>query len=304
MSRLEDALASERGVLTGELPPVNTADERAVRAALDGYAELVDSLNVVDNSSARAHASPLSTAALAIRAGVEPVMHLTCRDRNRLALQSELLGASLLGVENVLCMTGDDVSAGDEPEAKRVFDLDSPQLLALAAGLVQGRFLSGRALDKAPQLFVGAVENPTAPPLDHRSDRALQKAMAGARFFQLQAVFEVAPLRHFMERAAANGLLARASVLATICVPGSARGLRWLRDRVPGIVVPEKLVAQVERLPAAAQAAACGDMALELGERMLDEVPSLRGLHVVSFQGTGVVARFRELVDARAPVRA
>lgn len=297
MSRLADALRGSGRALTAELPPVDAVDEYVVRAAIEAYAPFVDALNVVDNSAARAHASALSVAAVAVQAGVEPVMHVTCRDRNRLALQADLVGASLLRIENVLCMTGDDVSAGDEPEAKRVFDLDGPQLVALAAGISNGRYLSGRELGEAPALFIGAVENPTAPPVEHRADRALKKALAGARFFQLQVAFDVAPVLRFVERAAANGLLGHASLLATICVPGSARGLRWLRDKVPGVVVPEHLISAVERLPSSRQRGACHEAAVALGERLLAEVPLLRGLHVISFQGLAVVETLHELVS-------
>jgi methylenetetrahydrofolate reductase (NADPH) len=296
LSRLADALSGSGRVLTAELPPVDSVDELAVRSAIEAYAPFVDALNVVDNSAARAHASALSVAAVAARVGVEPVMHVACRDRNRLALQADLVGASLLQIENVLCMTGDDVSAGDEPESKRVFDLDGPQLVALAAGISNGRYLSGRELGASPPLFIGAVENPTAPPVEHRADRALKKALAGARFFQLQVVFDVAPILRFVERAAANGLLRHASLLATICVPGSARGLRWLRDKVPGVVVDENVISAVERLPASRQRAACHEAAVTLGERLLAEIPALRGLHVISFQGLAVVENLRELV--------
>jgi methylenetetrahydrofolate reductase (NADPH) len=303
VSRLADALGGSGRVLTAELPPIDTADAHAVRAAIEAYAPFVDALNVVDNSAARAHACALSVAAVAAKAGVEPVMHLTCRDRNRLALQADLVGASLLQIENILCMTGDDVSAGDEPQSKRVFDLDGPQLIALAAGISNGRYLSGRKLGSPPALFIGAVENPTAPPVEHRADRALKKALAGARFFQLQAVFEVAPVLGFAERAKTNGLLGRASLLATICVPGGARGLRWLRDRVPGVVVPDHVIGAVERLPSSQQRGACYEAAVALGERLLADVPSLRGLHVCSFQGPAVVETLRELVARTDPVR-
>lgn len=296
MSHLADALSGPGRVMTAELPPVDTVDEHAVRTAIDAYAPFVDALNVVDNSAARAHASALSVAAVAAQAGVEPVMHVTCRDRNRLALQADLVGASLLHIENVLCMTGDDVSAGDEPESKRVFDLDGPQLVALAAGISNGRYLSGRALGAPPGLFIGAVENPTAPPVEHRADRALKKALAGAQFFQLQVAFDVAPVLRFVERATVNGLLERASLLATICVPGSARGLRWLRDQVPGIVVPEQAISAVEHLPSSQQRAACHEAAVALAERLLGEVPSLSGLHVISFQGLAVVESVHQLV--------
>src|SRR5204862_2455525 len=123
-----------------------------------------DATNATDNTSAHAHASPLAVAIALKQLGMEPVMQLTCRDRNRLALEADIAGAALHGIENILCLTGDDVTAGDEPEARRVFDLDSVQLLAAARGIANGRYLSGRPIAPAPHLFLGAVENASAPP--------------------------------------------------------------------------------------------------------------------------------------------
>src|ERR671929_1202837 len=148
-----------------------------------------DAVNAPDTPAAHAHASPLAVSIALKAAGVEPVMQLACRDRNRLNLQAEIVGAAMHGIENISCMTGDDVIAGDEPETRRVFDLDSPQLISVANGLKNGRYLSGRVLEPAPRLFVGAVENPGAPPFGHRVSRAAKKAEAGARFLQLEICF-------------------------------------------------------------------------------------------------------------------
>src|SRR5437868_15406892 len=153
MSRLEDALADGRFVLTAELLTVDSGGLDAVHGHFQPYEEWVDAVNATDNTSAHAHASPLSIAIALKQLGMEPVMQLTCRDRNRLALQAELAGAALHGIENICCLTGDDVTAGDEPEARRVFDLDSIQLLATAGGLAAGRYLSGRRVEPAPHWF-------------------------------------------------------------------------------------------------------------------------------------------------------
>ena len=153
-------------------------------------------------------------------------MQLVCRDRNRLALQAEIAGAALHGIENICCLTGDDVTAGDEPEARRVFDLDSIQLLAVAEAMRNGRYLSGRKLDPPPHLFLGAVENPQAPPLDHRVDRALKKVRAGARFLQLQVVFELDAARALHgARRSRTGLRERAAILPSICLVRSPAAL-------------------------------------------------------------------------------
>src|ERR1700752_4174584 len=171
MSRLEEALTAGRFVVTSELLSVDSGGLDAVHERFAPFEDYVDATNATDNTSAHAHASPLAVAIALQRLGMGPVSPPTCRDPNRLALEPELAGAALHGVENILCLTGDDVTAGDEPEARRVFDLDSIQLLALGRTMMNGTYLSGRKIYPAPHFFLGAVENAGAPPYDHRVDR-------------------------------------------------------------------------------------------------------------------------------------
>src|SRR3954469_22461375 len=178
MSRLEQKLAGDGLVITGELPVVDGGGIEAVRQKLEQYEPWVDAINATDNTSAHAHASNVAVAIALKTLGVEPIMQIVCRDKNRLAIQSDIGGAALHGIENICCLTGDDVTAGDEPEARRVFDLDGPQVIVTAAALARGEYLSGRKLEPAPHLFIGAVENPGAPPLAYRAQRALKKARA------------------------------------------------------------------------------------------------------------------------------
>src|SRR6267378_6701810 len=206
MSRFEDAISAGRFVVTAELLTVNSGGLDAVHELFAPYEEYVDAVNATDNTAAHAHASPLAVAIALQQFGMEPIMQLVCRDRNRLALEAEIAGAALHGIENICCLTGDDVTAGDEPEARRVFDLDSTQLVALARAMARGTYLSGRKIDPAPRLFLGAVENPAAPPLDYRVDRALKKVRAGARFLQLQISFRPEQLDRFMAEAVQKGL--------------------------------------------------------------------------------------------------
>src|SRR5258705_11505198 len=222
MSRLEDALAQGRFVVTAELLTVDSGGFDAVRGHFHPYEEWVDAVNATDNTSAHAHASPLSIAIALKQLGMEPVMQLTCRDRNRLALQSEIAGAALHGIENISCLTGDDVTAGDEPETRRVFDLDSTQLVATAAAMARGTYLSGRKIDPAPHLFIGAVENPGAPPYDYRVDRALKKVRAGAQFLQLQCGFIREQLEYFMQGAVESGLAEQCAILPIVAKDGAA----------------------------------------------------------------------------------
>src|SRR5581483_1785542 len=193
--------------------------------------------------------------------------------------------------ENVCCLTGDDVTAGDEPEARRVFDLDAIQLLATAEAMRNGRYLSGRTLEPPPVLFLGAVENPAAPPVDHRVDRALKKERAGARFLQLQVGFDLAPLEAFMRRAVETGLAERVAILPSICLVRSPRALRFMDEHVPGISVAADVVERCER--AADPEAECFALGCELADAARS-LPGVRGLHLISFRKEAGIARLCE----------
>ena len=293
MSRLEQALADGRFVVTAEMPTIDGGGMDEVRFQLEPMAPYLDACNATDNTAAHAHASPLAIAIALRQCGMEPIMQLVCRDRNRLALAADLVGASLHGIENVCCLTGDDVTAGDEPEARRVFDLDSPQLLALARAVASGRYLSGRAIEPAPQLFLGAVENPGAPPFDYRAQRALKKVRAGARFLQLQICFEPERLAAFTAEAARLGVTEHAALLPSITILRSARALRFIDAKVPGISVPPAIIDRVEA--AADQQEACFDVAYELAQHAMAQ-PGVRGLHFISFRkDAGIAALCRRL---------
>ena len=281
MSRLEDAIAAGRFVLTAELLTVDTG---GVHERFAPYEDYVDAVNATDNTAAHAHASPLAVAIALKQLGMEPVMQLTCRDRNRLALEAELAGAALHGIENVCCLTGDDVTAGDEPEARRVFDLDSIQLLATARTLASGSYLSGRKIEPAPHFFLGAVENPGAPPYDYRVDRALKKARAGARFLQLQVSFRPEQLEAF----ATEELTSHVALLPSICLVRSPGALRFVDEKVPGIEVPPEIVERCER--AADPEAECFEVACELADHARS-LPGVAGLHLISFRREAGIAR-------------
>jgi methylenetetrahydrofolate reductase (NADPH) len=293
LSRLEQGLAQGRFVVTAEMPTIDAGGMDEVRFQLDPMAPYLDACNATDNTAAHAHASPLAVAVALQECGMEPIMQLVCRDRNRLALQAEIVGASLHGVENICCLTGDDVSAGDEPEARRVFDLDSPQLLATARSIASGRYLSGRSIEPPPHLFLGAVENPGAPPFEYRARRALKKVLAGARFLQLQICFAPHLLEEFMAEAVRLGVTERAAILPSITILRSARALRFIDEKVPGISVPSHIIQRVEA--ASDQQEACFDVAYELAQHALEQ-PGVRGLHFISFRkDAGIAALCRRL---------
>jgi methylenetetrahydrofolate reductase (NADPH) len=281
MSRLEDAIDAGRFVLTAELL---TIDTDGVYEKFAPYEDYVDAVNATDNTSAHAHASPLAVAIALKQLGMEPVMQLTCRDRNRIALEAELAGAALHGIENICCLTGDDVTAGDEPEARRVFDLDSIQLLATARTMMSGTYLSGRKIDPAPHFFLGAVENAGAPPYDHRVDRALTKVRAGARFLQLQVSFRPEQLAAFVQERIAS----QVALLPSICLVRSPGALRYIDEHVPGIEVPPETIERCER--AADPEAECFEVACELADHARS-LPGVAGLHLISFRREAGIAR-------------
>ncbi|HEY2600456.1 MAG TPA: methylenetetrahydrofolate reductase [Thermoleophilaceae bacterium] len=288
MSRLEEALRAGRLVITAEMPVIDGGGLPELQRQLAPMRQWLDAVNATDNTAAHAHASPLAVGIGLLQCGVEPVMQLVCRDRNRLALESDIVGAAMHGVENICCLTGDDVTAGDEPEARRVFDLDAPQLLAVAGTLAGGRYLSGRALEPAPKLFLGAVENPGAPPYEYRVERALMKAGAGARFLQLQIGFEPERLERFVAGAVECGLHEHVALIPSITILRSARALRFINDKVPGIEVPAAVIDRVER--ADDQHEACFELAYQQASHAL-ALPGVAGLHFISFRKDAGIAK-------------
>lgn len=206
-SALERLLRAGLFAVTAELNPPDSADPQEVYDAAVTLAAVCDAINATDASGANCHMSSVAICALLTRAGYSPVFQVSCRDRNRIAIQGDLLGAAAMGVSNVLCLTGDDVSNGDQPEAKRVFDFDSTQLLRTARIMRdEGVLLSGRRLTVPPRLFLGAAENPFAPPFAWRPLRLAKKVEAGADFIQTQYCFDVPRLAEFMQRVRDLGL--------------------------------------------------------------------------------------------------
>jgi methylenetetrahydrofolate reductase (NADPH) len=293
-SGLQEILRSGRFAVTCELRTTDSADPESIRRAGLPLRSHVDAVNCTDNAAAHTHISQVAAARLLIECGLEPIAQFGCRDRNRLGLQSDLLGAAALGVRNVVLMQGDDVTAGDHPEARAIWDLDSMHLIRTARILRdQGTYLSGRRLDQAPRYFVGAVENPFAPPHDFRPLRLLKKIEAGAEFIQTQVAFNLPRLRDFMARAADLGALERAHVLPSVFIPRSARALRYMRDQVPGIDVPIEYVERLDHTPAQRQAEESIRMATEI-VHSIREIPGVAGIHLISIKWEEAIARVVE----------
>jgi 5,10-methylenetetrahydrofolate reductase len=237
VSRLKDALDAGRFVVTGEVAPPLGTDLTAMSVAVELLAPVCDAINVTDNQGASLHLSSLAASRAVKEMGVEPIFQQTCRDRNRLALQSDLLAAWTLGLENVLVVTGDDPRGGDHPQAKGVFDLDSTQLLQVTAAMNAGTDMLGRPLKGGTGFYAGAAMFPEAEPWDIQLARTEEKIAAGARFFQTQAIFDLDKLVRAVDAVHAAG----AKVIAGIIVLRSARAIAFINEHLAGLMVPDHI---------------------------------------------------------------
>ncbi len=235
---LKEKIESKQLILCGEISPPQSCDGDVIREKARYFKGLVDAVNITDNQTAIARLSSIASAKILLDEGVEPIMQMTCRDRNRLAMQSDLLGAAALGLHNLLCVTGDYPTFGDQPEAKGVFDLDSIQLIAAVSHMNQGLLLSGHEMKKAPDFLIGAAANPCGQPLEMRLIRLHKKIQAGARFIQTQAVFDLELFSRWLQQAVAWGLTEKAVILAGVLPLKSIKAVRHMQQ-VPGVRIDE-----------------------------------------------------------------
>lgn len=291
--RFERVLRAGAFAVTAELSPPDSADPEDVYTRARVFDGRVDAINATDGSGANCHMSSVAVCALLTRIGYSPVLQISCRDRNRIAIQGDILGAAAMGVANLLCLTGDGVQAGDHPQAKPVFDLDCMSLTEIARRLRdEGRFESGRALTNRPKMFLGAVENPFAPPYDWRPLRLAKKIAAGAQFIQTQYCFDVPLLRRFMSRLDDLGLLDQVFILVGVGPLPSAKTAEWLRRQVAGVHIPDTVV---RRLAGAAKPKAEGrKLCVELIQE-IREIKGVSGVHVMAYRQEEAVA---EVIDA------
>jgi methylenetetrahydrofolate reductase (NADPH) len=293
-SRLERVLRSGRFAVTAELNAPDSANPDDVYKNALVLAEVCDAINATDGSGANCHMSSLGCCALLLQAGYEPVMQMGCRDRNRIAIQGDLLGAAALGVRNVLCLTGDDVTAGDQPEAKRVFDLDSMQLLRTARIMRdQAMLLSGRPLATPPRFFLGAAENPFAPPFDYRPLRLAKKIEAGANFIQTQYCFDVPRFAAFMQCVRDLGLHERVYILVGVGPLRSEKAAEFMRTKVPGVWIPDEFVARLAKTPPKQKQEEGKRICIEIIQQVR-EIPGIHGIHLMAYRQEQTVAEIVE----------
>jgi 5,10-methylenetetrahydrofolate reductase len=290
--RLERVLRRGEFAVTAELNPPDSANPEDVydRAKIfDGW---VDAINAVDASGANCHMSSVGICALLTRMGYAPILQVACRDKNRIAIQGDVLGAAAMGVANILCLTGDGVQAGDQPGAKPVFDLDCMSLLeTIRIMRDNAKFLSGRKLTTPPEVFLGAAINPFAPPFDFRPHRLAKKIAAGAQFVQSQYCYDVPMFREYMKRVTDLGLVEKCFILCGVGPLASARTARWMRSNVPGVHVPDAVVKRLEGAEDQKKEGKklCIDIINEV-----KEISGVSGIHVMAYRQEEYVA---EIVD-------
>ncbi len=279
MSRFRELLVNTRElVFTAEMPAIDGGGMEDLKKKAEELAPWFDAVNATDNTSAHAHASNVSVAIAMKTIGLEPIMQIVCRDKNRLAIQADMAGAHLHGIENITLLTGDDVTAGDEPQSRRVFDLDGPQAISVAASLNNGNYLSGRKFNPPANFFIGTVENPYAPPFEHRIERVLKKYRAGARFLQLQIGHHPDQLANFCK--GISETIPEMYLLPSIILVKGARVLNYMNEKVPGITFPQEVIDRIAK--SSDQAEAAYQLALEECRHALS-LPSVRGLHIIDF---------------------
>jgi len=278
---LRERLASGGFAVTAEISPPRGASTAKITETAAILKDWVDAVNVTDNQGSNVRLASWAGSLALLNAGLEPVMQMTCRDRNRIALQSDLLGASALGIRNILVMTGDHPKFGDHPGAKPVFDLDSVQLLwTLRTMRDQHVLLSGRKLDPAPDCFLGAVENPFAPPVEFRADRLAKKVAAGAQFVQTQFVFDVPVFARWMAQVRDLGLTERCKILAGVGAVRSVRALDYMQNHVPGVEVPDDVNRRLRAVPPEKQKAEGIKLAAEIVQQVA-EIGGVAGVHLL-----------------------
>jgi len=279
-SGLKQKLEARTFVLTAEItPPLSANPHDLIERGLP-LKGLADAVNVTDGASARAHLESTIAAHLLLQNGIEPILQLTCRDRNRIALQSQLVGAAALGIVNVLALTGDNPKAGDQPDAKPVFDLDSSGLIATAASIRDKHQLPhGRPVAGAPTFFIGAADAPIDPPENWVPASLEKKLRAGAQFTQTQFCMDTGVLKRYVARLAQHGLLDKVYMIVGVAPLASAKSALWIRNNLPGSIVPDWIV---ERLEKAADPKAEGEAICVALLQEMKEIAGVAGAHIMA----------------------
>ena len=274
----KERLLSGEFIVCGELGPPQSANGDAIRKKSVHFKDLVHGVNITDNQTAIVRLSSIASGKILLDEGVEPIIQMTCRDRNRIAIQSDLLGAWALGLKNMLCLTGDFQKFGNHPEARPVYDMDSIQLISTVATMNNGYFLSGEEIKTPPDFCIGAAANPFAEPFEMRLIRLEKKIRAGAHFIQTQPVFDLEKFTRYMEEAVKLGLHEKVAILAGIMPVKSVNALLYMEKEVPGMRIDSLCI---DRMQNARDPKAEGvRMAVETIEAVR-RIPGVRGIHIM-----------------------
>lgn len=298
-SKLERLLREGKFVVTAEIGPPKHASAEGIRRHAALLKDWVDAVNITDNQTAIVRLSSLAAGVHCLQMGVEPILQMTVRDRNRIALQSDLLGAYSLGIRNVLCLSGDHQSFGNHPTARNVFDIDSIQLIAMVKKMRdEKQFLCGEEIkEHEPRFFIGAVANPFADPFEFRVLRLEKKINAGAQFIQTQCIFDLERFDRWMAMVRERGLHKRAAILAGVTPLKSVGAARYMQQSVSGMIVPDDLIA---RLKKAADAKAEGVEICVEQIKYLRTVEGVAGIHIMAVMWEEIVPTILEKAGLRS----
>ena len=294
MSRLKTVLEKGTFAVTAECGPPKSADPETVLRKGDLLKGKVDAVNVTDNQTAIVRMSSMAACTLLKSAGMEPVLQVVVRDRNRIALQSDILGASALGIRNVLCLSGDHQSFGNQPQAMGVFDLDSIQFVqAVRTMRDQGLIIGGEKLNSGPELFIGAAANPFADPLPFRVVRLAKKVAAGAEFIQTQCIYNLERFEAWMQMVRDRGLADKVAILGGVTPLKSARMAKYMKEKVSGMDIPDRIIQRMEKVPPGKQREEGISICVETIER-LKKIPGVKGVHIMAIEWEDAVGEIVE----------
>ena len=290
--RLERVLRAGVFAVTAEIAPPDSAEPEDVYERASLFDGVVDAINATDGSGAHCHMSSVGMCSLLTRRGYAMVMQVSGRDRNRIAIQGDVLGAAAMGVGNILCLTGDSVEVGDHPEAKPVFDMDCMSMLNMVRGMRDdSHFLSGRELTSPPRVFLGAAANPFGPPRDYRPHRLAKKVAAGAQFVQTQYCFDIEVLEDYMRTVRDMGLHESVYIIAGVGPLASAKSAEWIRKNVPGVHIPDPII---KRLAGAENQKEEGvSICVDMIDR-IREIEGIAGVHIMAYKQEHRVAEIVE----------
>jgi len=294
-SNLEKVLGAGHFAFTGELGPPRGANAEEVRKKAAFLKGNVDSVNITDNQTAMVRMSSWACCIILIQEGIEPNYQMVCRDRNRLAMQSDILGAYAHGIRNILCLSGDHCKFGDHPQAKGVFDIDSIQLIATVKKMRdEGKFLSGADLDGVPKMFIGAAANPFADPFEWRVHRLAKKVAAGVDFIQTQCIYNMNKFREFIKQANDMGLTEKAYILAGVTPMKGVGMAKYMKNKVPGMDVPDEIISRLQGVDKKKQSDEGIKMAVEQIEEF-KEMKGVAGVHLMAIEWEHRVPEIAEM---------